>query len=171
MFGNFHLRMAYDSERNRYMENNPPAFKTGSTSCNRCALCCHTRPPRLTQDELHRLALKFNMTDREFFREHCVIDNPGGSDWAPVLIRADQKHLAGCVLPSDETYSFSSPCHQLATVDGVHSCQLEDAKPSECAEHKCWDDDSGDISKRYNWTREELIAIGWSGDEYESDDN
>lgn len=169
-FGNLHLRMAYDSAREQYMTDNPPAFKTGAKSCNRCALCCWTRPPRLSKYELHRLAERFGLTDAEFFQKRCVIDNPGTSNYCPVLIRTHQTDMAGHYLQTSETYSFDSPCSFLSRADGVHSCELQSDKPPECAGHECWNPTDVD-SKKYEWTDEELKALGWDGEDTDYDDD
>jgi Fe-S-cluster containining protein len=143
-------------------QKNPPSSETGESSCNRCGLCCWRRPPRLTQDELKRIAAHIGKTDSEFFQEFCVVDDPACNPMpVPVLRREHQHYLAGEYLPADETYSIESPCVFLDTENG-NACKLNDCKPQECAGFKCWED--GHKSLVYSWTRDELSALGYLGE-------
>jgi len=160
MFLSMFEESRYHRQLALYKEKHSPSSVTGETKCNQCGTCCWTRPPRLSQTELSNIARSLGKTDREFFLECCVIDNPGGSSLCPVLIRSHQQHHAGYYLPAQETYSFDSPCAFLDQENG-NACKFHSTKPFECSSHDCWNDSS--IELKYNWSNEELIALGWSG--------
>ena len=143
-----------------------PAYVRHTTVCERCGFCCTQRPPRLTADDLNRLAARDGMTPSEFFMKFCVVDDPCGA-MAPVLRRHHQEQYAGHYLPSDETFSIETPCIYHAD----NGCKVHDAKPKECADHRCWEQLNHPPFRA--WTREELMAVGWDGsdgDGFDEDD-
>jgi Fe-S-cluster containining protein len=164
MFLGLYASSDFDRKRHLYIEQHPPAWKTGAYECQRSGCCCWTRPPRLTQQDLARLAERFGMTPAEFFKAYCVVDDPAGSENCPVLARTHQlDNYVSHYLSSDETFSFESPC-QFLDVENGNACKIHDVKPEECAGHRCWDKEN-ETKVSVEWTREELLSLGWDGNE------
>lgn len=137
-----------------------PANYRKETACVRCSVCCWRRPPTLTKDDLDTLALSFKLTPAEFFMKFCVVDEIAGV-FGPVLIRAGQKESAGTWLSSVETFAISTPCIFLN--DAERACILPiEVKPGLCAKYGCWSDET---IPHEPWTKEELKALGWDGEQ------
>ena len=150
------LRMASDRKR---------AASTGASECTNCGLCCWQRPPRLTAEDVTKLAARHNLTPAEFFSAYCVADNPNHV-LAPVLRRKHQEDMAGKWLSTSETYSLESPCIFLD--DEQHRCTIHELRPSECAACHCWN--GGNMAEFKAWGHDALQALGWDGNEWDDDD-
>lgn len=157
----WNAREVFNAEMRRRWKKRPRATDLGESKCRRCGNCCWQRPPRLSPEDLERLAQLKELTPREFFERYCVVDDPGNSELGPVLIRASQRSYAGEWLPDSETFSLEAPCIFLDDEQGVARCKVHAHKPEECRGMECWD--VREHAERHAWTTAELCALGYGG--------
>ena len=163
LFGFNPGQSSYRRKLEIYQKKHPNAKAKGATECQRSGCCCWQRPGRLTQLDLRRLAAVFLISQEEFFKQYCVVDNPTGGNPVVVLRRGHQTEWVGHYLSSKETYSIESPCvfFEEAGFRKENSCKVHWNKPAECADYKCWEEGK---PPKVEWSEAELMALGWDGD-------
>ncbi len=136
----------------------------GSTSCNRSGVCCWKRPGQLTQEDLKRLAGAMGVSEREFFRTYCAVDE---FDRGICVILRRKHQTGGKWISAEESFSIESPCVFLD--DEARVCEVHEIKPSECAVYQCWAKPDTEVQVR--WTHEQILALGWDGDKFDYDND
>ena len=157
------LSEQFQAQYNAYLAKHPSAKVQGTSRCVRCGTCCHIRPCALSKEDVPKIAEFLGITITELLTKHLVVDKIGGN-YCLLPIRAHQKELAGKFIPWRETYSMATPC---AFYDEKAGCKIHGVKPFQGRITECWTEE--DIAWP-EWTKEELVALGWSGDEDCDDD-
>lgn len=166
---NYHLQSQFAHGLKKKREELGPSARTlGKKECVRCTVPCWLKPGRMTKTDVPVLAQHLGITVQEFFSKYCVIDYDKLPDFTLRLRREHQTWTAGRVIDADDTWSIASPCVFLDTKKKV--CTVHDAKPTECADYKCWDAVPEAEQKhgtswyqKFVWTEAELKELGWEG--------
>ena len=165
MVESWSLRDKFAQRLNVIQAEHPTAKDTGASQCCRSGVCCWRRPGALDQSDVANIADAFGATPRKLFSEYLVVDEINGI----LCLLPRRKHQSGGeFIHWKETFSIESPCVFLA--DG-NACEVHEVKPIVCREYRCWEEQTGGNAHMPEWTREELIALGWDGrradDEYD----
>lgn len=143
----------------------------GKGSCCRSGNCCWVAPCQLTHIDLVALAAHHDLTEAQFFMQYCVVNPRPRGCYQINLRRASWE--GGKYVEDSQSWDASSPCVFLDDpVNGEATCKVHDIKPLigssiDCTSHENPDEDQEGLE--WDWTREELIALGWDGKTGDSD--
>lgn len=138
--------------------DHPTAASRGETECRRSGVCCWVRPCELGPGDPERLAAHLGVSVAELFLNYLVVDR---FSWGLGLLPRRAEQEGGQFLSDRETWDCDTPCVFLAD---DHSCRVHDAKPAGGRQFGCWMPDRASLP-HYPWSRESLLALGWSGDD------
>lgn len=147
--------------KQEYIETmRPTAFGKGLIECQRCGTCCKKAPCKLIGTNLQPMADYLNLTIIELFKKYLVVDKYNGKYYV-LPVRVGQEGIAGQYM-SDERSFEKGACIFMKEVDGVYSCSIQEVKPKQGADYKCWEDKK---RPNYSWQRNDILALGWNGKE------
>lgn len=164
------LRNNYVARLREYFEKHPPAWETNSKECNKCGLCCLTRPGGLNKEDVERIAKHLKISVKEFVQDYCVADAISSHELNDgiFILLLRRKHQEGNTLISwRESHSVKTSC--VFFIDG--DCKIHEIKPHQCASLRCWEEKEEEGKGSARWTRDELKAVGYTGEfeDYEED--
>lgn len=138
-----------------------PADIQGKNHCCRSGFCCWRRPGCIAEDEVPKIAALLGITPRELFQTYLVVDSLEEGTLSLLPSREHQSLFTGEMLSSDEAFSVDTPCVFLDQANN-NACKIQDVKPKECADFKCWEKESFK-DHIVTVSREFLIGLGWDG--------
>lgn len=143
----------------------PSAGQRGADACCHSGRCCWSGPCELSPSDPPKIAAHLGVTETDLFARYLVVDESRFRDGFRVIPRRRQ-WTAGRYLTNAETYDADTPCVFLG--DG-NACQIHDAKPAGGVFYKCWDPDTHGEPPGVEWSKEQVMALGWDGDEWPSE--
>ena len=157
MFLEQHALMKLD----RYIDEHPSARMLGEGKCIRCGCCCYTRPCALNFEDVQNISKVFKLTPQEFFQKYLIVDKIN-STYCLLPIRQEQTDVSGTFLSARRTYDMNTSC---IFHDKNKGCTIQWIKPIGGREFECWNTEK-QIAPLPEWSREELMELGWDGDTY-----
>lgn len=132
------------------------AHSLGLQECQCSGACCWRRPPRLTREDLDRLAAHLGLTVDTTAVRWCVIGRVNGVRSLMLARRHQEQRRGGAIreLSDLEMYSTESPC---AWLGDDNRCTVYEGRPEECRRYRCWAPDRSRL--QVGWTADELAQI------------
>lgn len=143
----------------------PNATAQNKKRCVKCANCCWQRPCSLSTNDVEKISKFLKISKEKLFETKLCVDKI--SDKFVLLpIRHEQKNCAGGFLDWRRTYDHRTPC--IFNNEETRLCEIHKVKPEGGKKMSCFKEESKN-AVLVEWTKEDLMKLGWDGCEYDED--